>query len=435
MASDRESSSPPFPLGASGAKSPQVRPARRWRLALAIAAGAVACAVLGWGVWWHRAHDPALLFEQADACYKSRRFDEAWGVLERLERLRPPTPVDRFLRAAVLLGSNRTDEGLRELAAVPDDHPYAPLARLTTGQAEIRRFRARYAEEAFLRSLELFPRGVQPRKELVYIYNIQHRQAELDVQLTALLDQDALGFDQVLHWTKTRNTTWNAAGDLEALEKMVAADAGDRMSRLALAEALLRLSRWGEADAVLAPLAESDALARVLRIESLMEQGDLAGAERLLDQAPLAGSKLSRLAGALALKRRDFAAAIRRYRAAYEAEPIDRATLYGLGTALKLSGRERESQPFLAAASRHDALSDLVSRASLHGKGNEKNAELQRKLGLACLAVGRSREARAWFTLAIRLDPADAESQRALFDLKRSGQPGVPDRAVAESIR
>ena len=68
-------------------------------------------------------------------------------------RLRPPNGIDRFLHAEVKIGLNRLDAAVRDLAQIPDDHPLAPLARLRTGQIEVRQGRPRLAEVAFLASL------------------------------------------------------------------------------------------------------------------------------------------------------------------------------------------------------------------------------------------------------------------------------------------
>jgi Flp pilus assembly protein TadD len=47
-----------------------------------------------------------------------------------------------------------------------------------------------------------------------------------------------------------------------------------------------------------------------------------------------------------------------------------------------------------------------------------KDPKLLRALGAACGAVHRLPEARAWFKLAIALDPLDNEAQQALFRLE-----------------
>jgi predicted Zn-dependent protease len=360
--------------------------------------------------------DPNGVFLRADAAFKAGRYAEAAAALRRLERLRRPTPVDCFLRAEVDVGRNRPDAALAELAAIPDDHPLGPLARLRIGQIQIRRRLTRPAEAAFLASLRLFPRGVQPRKELAYIYNIQHRQAELDAVLGALLDLDALDFAYVLHWTKTRNTVWNPSGDLAALENFVAADPEDRWSRLALVEALRRLDRLEEAERILSDLPPSDPAARTKRVLIAMDRGDFTAAESLLAEGPAGHPGLARLRGQLALRRRDGAAAIRHLRIAIAADPLDRATLSGLGTALLMVGQPDAARPYLEAARRHDALWALVARAAT--TEGEQDPKLPHQLGMACAAIGRNQEARAWLKIAIRRDPLDAEGQQTLFELE-----------------
>jgi tetratricopeptide (TPR) repeat protein len=359
--------------------------------------------------------DPERLYLRAEAMLKAGQFAEADVALRQLAKLRAPLPGDRFLLAEVRAALDRPEEAMAEFAAIPDDYPLAPVARLRTGQIQIRRGLTRPAEAAFLASLKILPRGVQPRKELVFIYNIQHRQAELDAVLGELLDLDALDFPYVLHWTKTRNTVWNPNGDLPALEKFVAADPEDRHSRLALVEAFRRLDRLGDAERVLAPLPPTDPGARTKRVLLAIDRGELAAAESMLAEGAGDNPQLARLRGQLALRRRDGAAAIRHFRIALAADPIDRLALSGMGTALGLIGQPDAARPYQEAARRHDDIWKLVSRAAT--TEGERDPKLPRQLGMACAAVGRNQEARAWLRLAIGRDPLDAESQHALFKL------------------
>ncbi len=305
----------------------------------------------------------------------------------------------------------------------------APLARLRAGQIEIRRGRTRPAEASLRASLKLFPRAVQPRKELVYLYNIQHRQADLDATLAELMELDALDFAYILHWTKTRNTVWNPSGDLPALETFVAADADDRWSRLALVEALLRLDRLDEAERVLAPLPESDPEARAQRVMLAMDRGDLAAAESMLAGGPGDHPGLARLRGQLALRRHDGESAARQFRIAVAADPTDRVALHGLGTALGMLGRAEAARPYLEAVRRHDALWALVARAAT--AEGENDPHLPHQLGVACAAIGRNLEARAWLRLAVRRDPLDTEGQKALFQIEH----GPPPQAAGPAAR
>ena len=377
--------------------------------------------------------DPTRVFARADQAYKEGRYGDAEIALRQLENLREPTSVDRYLRAEVNVSLDRPDQALNELSAIPDDHPLAPLARLRAGQIEIRRGKTRPAEAAFLASLKILPRGVQPRKELVYIYNIQHRQTELDDVLGELLDLDALDFQYILHWTKTRNVVWNPNGDLPALEKFVAADPEDRRSRLALVEAFRRLDRLNDAERVLAPLPPSDPGGRTKRVLLAIDRGDLTGAESMLADFPGDDPQLSRLRGQLALRRRDGATAVRHFKIALAADPIDRVALSGMGTALGLLGQPEAARPYLEAARRHDDLWKLVSQAAT--TEGERDPKLPRQLGMACAAIGRKQEARAWLRLAITRDPLDTESQRTLFDLEHGPSSRSNSKAAQVDVK
>jgi tetratricopeptide (TPR) repeat protein len=394
-----------------------------------VSAGLVLVVLLAGLVGWHWSDsDPAWIFWRAERAFQARRFTEAARALERLRQVRAPTPVDRFLLAEVDAGLKRPAQALDQLAAIPDDHPLAPLARLLAGQLEIRQGRTRPAEASLLTAIRLLPRALQPRKELVYIYNIQHRQTELDAQLAALLDLDALDFQYILHWTKTRNTTWNAAGDLPALEKFVAADPEDRWSRLALVEGLRRLDRLAEAEAVLSALPASDLEARVQRTLLAIDRGDFAAAASLLGDGPDDHPKLALLRGQLALRRRDGHAAVHHFRIALAKGPVDRAALAGLGTALRLVDKPEEARRHLHAAQLHDGLWALVARAAT--AEGERDPELPRKLGMACAAIGRTQEARAWLKLAVKHDPLDERTQELLFELER----GAPLHSTGRSL-
>ncbi len=363
--------------------------------------------------------DPNRAFRLADEAFKAGHVVEARRILKRLERLRPPTSPDRLLRGQVAARLSEPDQAMAEWAAIPDEDPLAPLARVIAGQLAISRGLIRPAEANFKEAIRLLPEATKPRRELVYIYNVQHRQAELDRALGELLERDTLEFRYVLHWTKTRNTVWNPNGDLPALRKFVAADPEDRWSRLALVQALRRLDRSEEAAAILAPLPDSDPEARVERVLLAMGRGDFAASEALLAGGPADHPGLARLRGQLALRSRDGKEAARQFRIALAADPTDRVALQGLGTALGSLGRADEARGYLEAARRHDALWPLVARAATDE--GERDPRLPHQLGVACAAIGRTLEARAWLRLAVSRDPGDQEGQKALYRLEHPG--------------
>jgi tetratricopeptide (TPR) repeat protein len=292
----------------------------------------------------------------------------------------------------------------------------------------MKRGRLRPAEAAFLAAAALEPNSVKPHRELVYLYNLQHRQADLDAQLHALSELGTLEYGYLVHWTKTRNVVWNPARDCEDLARFLEADPGDRRSRLALAEGLRQMNRLDEAAGVLAPLPDSDSEARVLRAMLALDRGDLEALDRLLAASPDDDPNLARVRGQLALKRGDASAAVRYFRVAHAADPSDRVALFGLGSALARSGDPAAAEPYLAAARRHDAVTPLITRASTDL--GAKDPELPARLGAACEAAGRLYEARAWYKLAIARDPLDRGSQQAVFRLGREIAERAADRAA-----
>jgi Flp pilus assembly protein TadD len=149
-----------------------------------------------------------------------------------------------------------------------------------------------------------------------------------------------------------------------------------------------------------------------------MDRGDFAAAESLLAGGPADHPGLARLRGQLALRRRQGEAAARQFRIAVAADPTDRLALQGLGTALQMLGKPDAARTYLEAARRHDALWALVARAAT--TEGENDPHLPHQLGIACAAIGRNLEARAWLRLAVRKDPLDSEGQKALFQLEHA---------------
>ncbi|MFO0908373.1 MAG: tetratricopeptide repeat protein [Isosphaeraceae bacterium] len=362
------------------------------------------------------ASDPELLWREAEADFLARHYDRAETKLARLARLREPTPLDRLLRAQVGMIRNRPEEVLADLAAVPDGHAMAPQARLLAGQFELRRRRLRSAETLLRQALKLDPTLVQAHKELIYIYGMLLRRRELNDAFRALGQVAPLTYDNVFHWCLTRNSLWEPKEIVSDLTAFVQADPEDRWSRLALAETLRQLGRLEEAEQVLKPLSETDPEALAVRARIALDRNDEAAVEAILDRGPSDHAELARIRGRLALAKQDVQAALRAFRLAYKSDPDHRDSIAGLGQSLAMTGDTKAAAPYLAAARNHDALGTLMQRAAT--EAGRSDPALLRALGSACEAIHRIPEARAWYELAIRGNPLDAESQKALFRLK-----------------
>jgi tetratricopeptide (TPR) repeat protein len=358
---------------------------------------------------------PDALWERAEADFKVGRYVRVEWALDRLKRLRQPTPLDWFLRAQLALARGEIDQALGDLARVPNQHYMAAQARLLAGQTELRRDRVRRAEEWFRAAIELDPRLIQAHRELIYIYGMQLRRADLSAEFMALSQLVDLPFVNVFHWCLLRNNSWEPGELVTTLTRYVAADPDDRWSRLALTENYRRMGRPAEAEWVIAALPRDDNEAIALRAYIALDRQEQEVAERLLAQGPSDDPILARLRGRLALSRRDNAAALANFRRSYAADPENRETLFGLIAALELSGNKNAALPLRQFASHLDRLSTLIQRAALPEARHD--AGLMRQLGETCAALNRTAEARAWYKLAIAVDPLDSLAQQALFRL------------------
>jgi tetratricopeptide (TPR) repeat protein len=306
----------------------------------------------------------------------------------------------------------------------------AARARMLAGQIERGRDRLRLAEREFCAATRLDPSLVQAHRELIYIYGMQLRRPDVNREFQALQRLTRLTFDDVYRWSSLLNNYWEPVDVIEDLIKFVSADPQDRWSRLALAGILRRMGLHEQAETTLAVFPAEDPGANAIRIQIALDRRDDATADKLLALGGSDQPELERLRGDRALARGDARAAVRHYRNAAAAAPSDHETVFGLWPALALLGDDKETKPSRDAARNLDRLNTLLQRGRLE-KAPE-NGELMRELGVACAALEREDEARAWLELAIARNPLDSEAQQAMFRLsavprRRSGEkPAIP---------
>jgi tetratricopeptide (TPR) repeat protein len=365
------------------------------------------------------------IWAQAEADFLAGRYDRVDIALKRLGRLRKPSALDHMLRAQYAAACKAPDAALAELAQVSDDHVMAARARVFAGQIELRRDRPRLAEHWFLSALAIDPGVVQAHRELIYIYSMQLRRRELSAEFLALSRLAPLSSDNVFHWCLLRTNSWEPGEAVATLLRYVSADSLDRWSRLALAENHRRMGQNDIAESVLAPLGPDDWAAGALRAQIAIDRQEQDRAERLLAQAQSDEPALARLRGRLALSNRDAPRAWRHFRIAFKSDPEDHETVFGLICSLELAGQSEAAGPLRELARKLERLSTLVHRAAT-AKARQDPA-LLRDLGAACAALHRDPEARAWYELAIGLDPLDSESQRAIYRLRDPGRALSPD--------
>ncbi len=202
---------------------------------------------------------------------------------------------------------------------------------------------------------------------------------------------------------------------IEGLSRYVEADPHDRWSRLALAENYRRMGRTDDAEKMLAglPAGEPEVIDLLARIA--LDRQAVERAERLLANGPKDDPLLARQRGRLALAQGDAKSAVAYFKVAFAADPLNRETIFGLATALEVSGDPNAALPYRQTAANLDRFNSLIQRATV--RGARTDTSLLRQLGAACAALQLNAEARAWYKLAISANPLDSESQEALFRL------------------
>jgi tetratricopeptide (TPR) repeat protein len=218
--------------------------------------------------------------------------------------------------------------------------------------------------------------------------------------------------------TLARHQAVDWAEQAEVLARAVQADAGDRASRLALAESLRRLGRLEQAESTLDLLDTADSDARSVRALIALDRGDVGRAEAMIgtDSRAEGDPALARLRGRLALARDDARAAVGHFRAALNVLPDDRDTHFGLAQALRLAGEPEAARSHAEAARAHDRLESLVKSA--RAPDRQKDTKILQAIAEACLALNRRNLARAWYRLALSHEPANEQLKSVLSRLR-----------------
>ncbi len=361
--------------------------------------------------------DPARLWEQAKSAWSSRRLEEAEANLALLARRRTPTIAERLLRAEVARQRGRINEALAALDGFSGSDSEAAVIWRTRGMLELERDRARPAETSLLRAVALDPKLAEARRDLINLYILESRRADLGAQFRALASIGSLNFEELYLWCLGRRLDVGPAHLAAKLERMLRNDPDDRVVRLALTENLRRLGRLDDAEMAIAPLSIDDPDVRTARANLELDRGAVDAARTLLGEGPGDHPALARLRGRLSLADGD-GTAVSHFRAALPGDPDDRDTLFGLGQALVVAGKPAAAQPYLRAARDRDRLESLIENA--RSLAQREDPTILRAIGDECSSLGRLHEARAWYRLALSRNAADSDLQKRLFDLDAS---------------
>jgi tetratricopeptide (TPR) repeat protein len=365
-----------------------------------------------------------------------RQLSRAESLLAQLARRRPPTANDVRLRAELELRRGRLDLAVRPLAEIPETDPDAASARLRAGQIEKRRDRARRMEARFREALRLDPKLALAHRELILLYAMQARRADLNAQYRALSALEPLTCEDALFWTASLEDIWINETIQTQLDRYLAADPDDRSSRLALADLSARSNELDEAEAILHPLPETDPDAQAVRARLALRRMIADQVRSMLDRARTDHPGLALLRGELAIRVNDPPTAARQFRTALRLDPTNREALQGLSLVLQQLGQAGQAAHYRRRVQDWRALKDLLETAKDQHQSRTDQSFL-RALGEACEKVGRPAEARAWYQLALALDPLDARVQQSLNRLRvlpPSDRPR-PGKSPAEALQ
>jgi len=386
------------------------------RITWFIAASLILASLIVWKVVYARGRSsPDKLASDARMAIKRQLWPQAQQLLSRLAAERPLTSEDIGLRAQVELALGRTDAAIHLLRGIPDTDPDAAHARLIAGQIENSRHRARSAEALFHESLRLDPKLGLANRELIFLYAMQARRAELNAQYRALAELEPMDYDDVFLWTNSFENLWVNNTIKSHLEEYLAADPDDRLSRCALTGVLVRAGQFEQAEAVLVPLPDSDPDVRVLRARIALGRMRLHDVRSILDEGPADHVGLALLRGQFAVQMNDPITAASQFRVVLRLDPDNREALHGLSVVLNQLGDAKAASAAQEQADRWRHLTTLLQKSTTFNLRHDKI--LLRQVGEACEAVRQYPEARAWYRLALAQDPLDSTVQRSLFRL------------------
>jgi tetratricopeptide (TPR) repeat protein len=374
-------------------------------------------------VWVEGPSDPDRLASGARLALSDRQWSRADALLTRLARLRPPTSDDRVLRAELELGRGRPDQAISLLTAIPETDPLAARARLLAGQIEKSRDRARRMEALFRDALRLDPKLALARRQLIFLYSMQARRAEVQAQYRALAELEPLNYEDVFLWTNSFENLWINHAIQPHLERYLAADPDDRISRLALAEVFVRYHQLEESEALLRGLPDSDPDVRVVRARIALGRLRLDEARSILAEGPAEHLGLALLRGHFAVRSHDPATAAQQFRIALRQDPTNLEALEEFSTVLRQLGDQQAAASVQRQVQHWRHLRTLLQKATTFHLRTDKT--LLTQLGETCEDLGQRPEARAWYQLALAQDPLDPAVQKSLYRLR--------DRAPAES--
>src|SRR5579864_6032098 len=402
----------------------------RWPMAL-VAAGIIV--VMGWTVLctgrsW-------MLWREASAAVAAARWDQAEQSLARRAWYRPNDVEGLRLRALVALKRGDTAAALAWLAAVPEASPDDSFAHFTRGEILRELFRIGEAELEYRACLRLDPGYTEAHRQLIVILGVERRAAKQEDQLWALHDEGGRPLEALRMLAQAMpvippGALSKTADEGMVLEQCLAADPANRHVLPALAYFLRNRGEVDRAASLLAPWLDkhsedSEALNEYLAC--LIDAGEVEAACPWFEgHSDSRIGRFWRLRGEWLLMQGRRDDAVDSFRKTVSLDPRDPEARYRLGRALHADGRAAEAAEHMAWHERAQELKLLA--ASIADEAADTSQLVQ--AGRLCAEMGRTKEARGWYALVLRLDPNHSEARAALASQGDQTTPPAADKTA-----
>ena len=384
-----------------------------------------------WGLLFLIGCSPQISIEEQmeDSRSAIRRKDHptAQRLLDQILSRDPQNYEARLFRAQLARDMGDEELALKELAKVPDEaRKFASVARFIEGSIALTIHDASTAEAKLIRSAELNPTYLQPHDRLIQLYVLQRRKEDLLRQIEAISQIRPLRLTELALQLSAAERTVDPKDGISQLELYLTKNPNDNASQLALASYYNESVRPREAIAVLRNLVNNEPdnkIARGLLAEILVEQQDLSGAAKLLDQIELTSNdpvELWRSSGSFFLACEEWERAAQCFGIVAARDSLDRSAYRRLGLALQRLGNPVLAEIALRRTALIAQLREHCETLGIMMARNKITAKSLIELANQLAGLEEPDRASVWYEQALRLDPKASEAEAGIQALQRT---------------
>ena len=386
---------------------------------------------VAWGgsLWWR--WRPSRHLAEAARCLEAGRWEDAAAWLEVPEKVPETREPALLLHARVALAEGRPEAAVSSLRGIRPDGPNSAEAAYLKGRVLQEVGNTPQAIAWFKRAYEGRPKDPEILRRLsAAAYDLGDRETLLTALkiLTGVAPGDARAWRTLGLVTLEEPEGGEQECDLaiQAYERSLHLDPGQPRARLELAEVLVRVGRFDEAERHL-----RDCQTHIPKSEwsNLMSQiawgkGDRERCRAIVEagmkDAPTHPGLLARR-GQIAQSQGRFLEAIEWYDRAVAADPYNPQWPFMRAVVLRPLGRADEADRDSARAAELKRAVASMSRLNAEASDNPADPGVRVRIGRVCEGLGKPGLAASWYRAALACDPHSGEAQAALQPLLSQG--------------